>query len=208
MNNEHLFKPCTKCGGSGEYRSRSGSGRVGTCFACRGFGRSFKNAAAKREYYALKEAKAESYVKSNAKWLVTVAFYYAATKDPIAYSVVHRAKRGVAPTPKMLACVYRGVIRLLTKLAAPPEVIAPVVEGTGVLVEGEVLSVKWRENPWGGGLKMLVKETRGFKVWGSVPSAISEVERGAVVRFVANVEASNDDECFGFFKRPRKAVVV
>lgn len=202
-----FFKPCTKCGGSGEYVSRRGNS--GTCFACRGYGRSFKNAASKRSYYAAKKLATKTYLAENGKWLVGVAFYYAATRNPIARSILNWAKRGKAPTEKMLVAVYKGTVRTLIKLAAPPEILVPVVEGKGISVEGEVISVKERETRYGWTTKMLVKDERGFKVWGTVPKSVrEEVERGSRVTFIANVKVSEDDESFGFFSRPRKAELL
>ncbi|HUV10810.1 MAG TPA: hypothetical protein VMX12_07500 [Acidimicrobiia bacterium] len=120
-------------------------------------------------------------------------------------------------------------IALVFKLAAEAKVRAaereafeaasiPVIEGNGIEISGEVLSVKWRDDAFGGSLKMLVLDDRLFKVWGSVPAAIKHVilgdgewrglERGDRVAFVANVERSNDDESFGFFKRPRRASIL
>jgi hypothetical protein len=96
----------------------------------------------------------------------------------------------------------------------------PVVEGT-IQIEGEVVSTKWQENAYGGRAVMTVKDDRGFLVWGSVPSALDFIDepgsepgdpgfqralgRGDRVRFTATVTASDRDECFGFFKRPRNA---
>ena len=61
---------------------------------------------------------------------------------------------------------------------------------------------------------------RAFKLWGSVPQAVSDArwdyerEHGvwpkdviANVSFTARVERSRDDEAFGFFKRPTKVEV-
>lgn len=81
----------------------------------------------------------------------------------------------------------------------------PVVEGKGVVVTGKVLTTKWQQGYYDSVLKMLVLDDRGFKVWGTVPSAL-EVERQDRVSFTANIEVSDDDETFGFFKRPRLAV--
>ena len=83
-----------------------------------------------------------------------------------------------------------------------------VPEGRQV-VTGEVLSTKWVENDFGGSTKMLVKDDRGFKVWGTVPSAIVfDVEKGSRVSFTATLKRSDDDECFGFSSRPTKAEVL
>ena len=72
-----------------------------------------------------------------------------------------------------------------------------------VTIIGTIVSVKYDAN-W---MKynMLVKDNRGFKVWGSVPSKIDADEaKGGTVTFDAKVTQSNKDEYFGFFKRPTK----
>lgn len=84
---------------------------------------------------------------------------------------------------------------------------APVIEGR-IQVTGRVLTTKDVESQFGWTTKMLVFDDRGFKVWGTVPSSISAVQRGARVRFLATVEKSKDDETFGFYSRPTKAEVV
>jgi hypothetical protein len=84
----------------------------------------------------------------------------------------------------------------------------PVITGQGIAIQGEVISTKWQENDFGGRLVMTVKDDRGFLVWGSVPRAIDNVEKGERVSFTANVEASDRDESFGFFKRPRAAAIL
>lgn len=74
-------------------------------------------------------------------------------------------------------------------------------------------------------LKMVVKDDRGFKVYGTVPQAIIdeavprphslgaqvwdyEVLKGQRITFSATVQASDDDDKFGFFKRPTKAALA
>lgn len=92
-------------------------------------------------------------------------------------------------------------------LALPP---MPVPEGNGLAIEGIVLATRWDDGYYGSTYKMLVEVTvEGgvYRLWGSVPAAI-DPDKGDVVRFVANVERSSDDEAFGFYKRPRKAEVV
>lgn len=95
--------------------------------------------------------------------------------------------------------------------AEPVEIKVPVVVGK-VQITGKVLSTKWVENDFGGSLKMLVRDDRGFKVWGTVPAALipnSDVNPvGQEVIFSATVEASRDDDSFGFFKRPTKASYI
>lgn len=87
---------------------------------------------------------------------------------------------------------------------------SPVVEGRQEIT-GKVVSVKAKEDPYSysGGIvwKMTVKDDRGFKVWGTVPSTI-DPEQGDRVTFTATVSASKDDNAFGFFKRPTKAAMI
>jgi hypothetical protein len=73
-----------------------------------------------------------------------------------------------------------------------------------VVITGEIVSSKAVESYYGTQYKMLVKDDRGFKVWGTVPSAICGT-KGNRVEFTATVEPSKDDEYFGFYKRPTKA---
>lgn len=89
--------------------------------------------------------------------------------------------------------------------AQPPA--APVPTGK-LVVEGEILSTKWQDNDFGGGsLKMLVQHADGWKVWGTKPAAL-DAGVGDRVRFTATVNPSEDDQHFGFFKRPTKAEVL
>ena len=86
----------------------------------------------------------------------------------------------------------------------------PCPTGRGTIT-GEVISRKWKDTPFGDQLKMLVLDDRGFKVWGSVPGRLSGddgVQRGDRITFVAEVTQSDDDELFGFFKRPTKAEIL
>lgn len=70
--------------------------------------------------------------------------------------------------------------------------------------EGTVLGTKWQEDFYGGSLKMLFRDDRGFKLWGTVPSGL-DAGKGDTIRFDAAASVSNDDPCFGFYKRPTKA---
>jgi hypothetical protein len=102
--------------------------------------------------------------------------------------------------------------RLAEERAKCNPIPADVLEGRATIA-GEVVSAKVQEGYYGSTYKMLVKDDRGFKVWGTVPASIDEavyngrLEDGATIRveFVATVEASDDDDTFGFFKRPSKA---
>lgn len=91
----------------------------------------------------------------------------------------------------------------------------PVPVGKGIEIEGTIVSTKWVDNDYGGSVKMLVKDDRGFKVYGTMPKALDATfnernehvaaGRGDRIKFSATVEASRDDVAFGFFKYPRKA---
>lgn len=114
--------------------------------------------------------------------------------------------------------------QLLDRIERAPEIAAekaaakalemanakPVPRSEGrVLVKGEVLSIKEQELMYGVQIRMLVKSEDGFKLFGSVPSAIlDKVERGSVVEFNASIKPSDDDKFFGFFSRPSKAKVI
>lgn len=88
--------------------------------------------------------------------------------------------------------------------AAEALTASPVVAGR-IEILGEVQSVKLRSNAYGERLVMVVRDERGFKVWGTVPASLDPV-KGSRVAFTATVEASETDPTFGFFKRPSKAV--
>jgi len=80
-------------------------------------------------------------------------------------------------------------------------------------IAGEVLMVKLYENYYGSTYKMIVRDVKGFKVFGSVPKVDdnddnSYIEKGDIVEFMCKVKKSPDDEKFGFFTRPTKAVLV
>lgn len=88
--------------------------------------------------------------------------------------------------------------------AANATEMPPLVEGK-VMMTGEILSIKEHFSEFGACWKMIVKLTDGNKVWGTVPSAISDAEVGDTVTFLATVTKSDKDDHFGFFKRPTKA---
>lgn len=147
--------------------------------------------------------------------------------------VLRRIERWGDVSERTIEAVRRGMVRdpeiRAKRLAEKAEVKAsgtPVPERRLVIV-GEVLSVKWKDSHYGGAYKMLVKDDRGFKVWGTRPDSLAGdhghfmvedgtdefasragVEVGDRIRFTAATEPSHDDEFFGFFKRPTKAEIV
>lgn len=77
-----------------------------------------------------------------------------------------------------------------------------------VVVEGEVVAIKIQESMYGITEKMLVKNQAGWTVWSTIPKAVSDVEKGAVVKFTATLTPSSDDRTFAFAKRPSKASII
>jgi hypothetical protein len=69
-------------------------------------------------------------------------------------------------------------------------------------VTGTVLTTKWSDGVYGRVLKMMVKAEGGYTLWGTVPSALGEVEKGSVITFKATIEPSEKDPKHGFFSRP------
>jgi hypothetical protein len=76
-------------------------------------------------------------------------------------------------------------------------------------VIGVVLKTDMKENDFGYRKVMTVLDDRGFKVWGTVPKAISEALKvGDRVQFTAALTPTERDATFAFFKSPSKATVL
>lgn len=88
----------------------------------------------------------------------------------------------------------------------------PALEEGRYTIEGVVVSTKAKDSMYGTQYKMLVEMESGNRVWGTIPRSIDDEvwgTRGTVtVRFDAAVERSQDDDHFGFFKKPTKSAVV
>lgn len=56
--------------------------------------------------------------------------------------------------------------------------------------------------------KVVLKDRDGRKFYGTLPSSISDAQRGDEVSVVATVTPSGDDPLFGFFKRPTKGQIT
>lgn len=93
--------------------------------------------------------------------------------------------------------------REVERLAAKP---VPTTEDR-VIVKGKVLSIKENFGRFGG-YKMLIEHADGYKLYGSLPKALSDVEKGDTVEFLATIKISDRDDRFGFFNRPTKARIV
>ena len=84
----------------------------------------------------------------------------------------------------------------------------PLEEGRREIM-GDVISTKWQDSDFGGGMKMLVREPNGNKIWGTVPAAIDTPDLvDETVIFTATVKRSGNDEHFGFFSRPSAARIL
>lgn len=88
-----------------------------------------------------------------------------------------------------------------------------VPEGKGLEVTGVIISTRYQDSKYAYGvseLKMLVQDDRGFRVWGTMPTSLENdgADRQSRIKFTANLEPSDDDPKFGFFKKPRKAEII
>jgi hypothetical protein len=117
-----------------------------------------------------------------------------------------------APQIKYVFTLQARVARKAEWDAAEAEInwIDVPVSSKRVTVSGEVLTIKWQENDYGGSLKMLLRvdtDEGSYKLWGTVAAAI-DPKRGDLVTFDARVERSRDDSKFGFYNRPTKASIT
>lgn len=93
----------------------------------------------------------------------------------------------------------------------------PCPEGR-VEIKAEVIKTEYRQTDFGETLKMLVKATEGYLLWGTVPRSLEifndqegvqrGLKRGDKIRFRATIQPSDQDEKFGFFKRPSNAELI
>ena len=117
-------------------------------------------------------------------------------------------------SPRQVELVFKLAAEAAERAATPAEPekpLVPVVEGVQTIT-GTILGLKYQEGFYGTTRKMLAEvEAEGgvFKLWGTIPKALnnggdSEL-KGRRFSLIAEVEASRDDESFGFFSRPRQA---
>lgn len=217
-----IWQDCWKCGGTGYISAYAGI-YEGVCFGCDGSRGKYttqrkldRNAKARERYAAKKEAERIERLAQNeaeeaqARSRVdrTREQFVAANPDIEAALAVltgdfgrdlrERLEEFGALTERQT----EAALRIAAEMATEPTP-TPVIEGR-IEITGKVATTKWVDNAYGGALKMLVTDDRGFKVWGTVPNALG-VERGDRVTFTATVTASGDDETFGWYSRPSKA---
>ena len=122
-------------------------------------------------------------------------------------------------SPKQTDIVRKSLARAKERLATKAEREAqwkaeaadlPPVPETDERIDivAEILSTKEVEGMYGWQTKALYKTDAGYKLWGSVPSKISEAKKGDRVQFSAKVSRSEDDPSFGFISRPTKAKII
>lgn len=139
------------------------------------------------------------------------------SRDSFIADVARRGRQYGGATDRQIAAVVRAHAKGLEWEAEKARREALEAEAESCpegkhTITGTILSSDYRENTfsyYGEQIpKMLVRDDRGFKVWGTVPSVLMRVglpEKGERVTFTATIEPSDDDRVFGFFKRPSKA---
>lgn len=235
---KNVREECGRCGGSGSVswgadvkgvvRTRTRTGVFGhkvverVCFTCNGVGfkmrsqanidRCARNAERKAaQFVAEVAAKAAADAAAWVTWTTehadVVSFLDAARAgEPgsFVFDMKWMVENRQALSERQVAAI-RGMAE---RKAADAAVSAPVIEGR-IVVTGEVLTTKVQDSVYGTTVKMLVRDDRGFKVWGTVPSALlGEDVKGKRVTFTATVRVSDNDETFGFYQRPTKAALV
>ena len=241
---EEYIKACRKCGGSGQHWAQHIDN--GACFRCGGCGEeprvrprtlhqlelaaaSLARAEAKKEAervakIAERDAKIALYASQGNEEVI--AALHLDTDEDLGNDFLETMRSKLykfgSLTENQTAAIRRGLHPEMN------EGKTPVLTGR-VVITGTVRSTKSYDNDYGTAYKMLVEDNRGFKVFGSIPSALwDEVEFlgsyrknswgetdgvmqklvGMEITFTATVEESRDDKSFGIFKRPAKASIV
>ena len=137
------------------------------------------------------------------------------TANPIARDMVSKVERFGPLTERQVSFLIKLHAETLEKVRAVEQGdIAPCPSGRQEIT-GTILSAKQVLDEFASSryhtaykTKILVQDDRGFRVYGSMPSALSTPEgdlKGKRVRFTAAVEPKKEDPTFGFFLRPSKA---
>jgi hypothetical protein len=212
-----VWSSCGRCGGAGYFNCFSHI-HQGKCFACGG---------AKGRYVPLQRVAASARKAAKAAAKAAIERHEAPRRAARAARAFLKAHKGLAVALRTDSNIGRSFARQLArkgflsgrqvevahevaaKIAARAEIAEVEVPEGRQQVEGKVVSVKETVTQFGITDKMLVEVMHDgcrFKVFGTVPRAISSVERGDSVRFVATLQPK--ERGFGFFSRPSKAEVV
>ncbi len=127
-------------------------------------------------------------------------------------SIEQKLMRYGTLSERQVEAVRKGIVKSAefeARKAAEAKTATPVIEGR-IVITGEVVSLKEVDSNYGTTTKMVVKDDRGFRVYGTVPASIDSIDgeflrKGHRVTFTATVKASEKDPTFGFYSRPTKA---
>tara|TARA_R110000751_G_scaffold28858_1_gene74922 strand:- start:139 stop:420 length:282 start_codon:yes stop_codon:yes gene_type:complete len=84
-----------------------------------------------------------------------------------------------------------------------------------VEITGEIINTRWYDGDYGEVLQCTIRDDRGFKVYGSVPTVIVDYAssedlelKGQRIRLTGTVKPSYNDPQFGYYKRPAKSQLI
>ena len=205
-------QPCTRCGGAGGFQHWPGY----TCYRCGGGG--YEERKYVKVYTAEKNARLDAALAAARDAFVAAhgdiidMAHEHASKNDFLDSVIRSVEEKWTMTDRQEEAIRSCVEQI--ELREAEEAKAADFPAGRMVVTGTVLGMKEVLNEWGGNLKMLVKDDRGFKVWSTVPSGLFKYDwtvdecHGMRVQFTATLEPSGDDPKFGFGSRPAKATVL
>jgi hypothetical protein len=177
------------------------------------FGRGQRDAELRRLIEAEYDVTSEqhiAYMRSLNEWAATAGG--SDYLDSIRFAVCERDSVSVKRVG-LLASVPQAYDRAVQeRLEAERSANEPAVEvpvtSERITIAGTVQRVKHVDSDYGLQVKMLVATDEGYRVWGTCPAALGDVEAGDRVQFAAKIERSRDDVTFGFYSRPTKAVLI
>lgn len=137
------------------------------------------------------------------------------SKNAFVQDLLNQIEKRGSLSPNQVSAVYNA----LDREKAEAETIAEDCPNSRCEIIGVIISFKEHETAFGTSRKMLVRDDRGFKVYGSsieyshlcdlyniddsnVASSMS-IRIGDRVSFKATITRSDKDSKFGFFKRPK-----
>lgn len=203
---------CTHCGSalkSGSlYRHTSGELVVigNTCVSRLSFSTADEIQRAHREN-RIQQGKLRAIMNASYKWRIVGEFLQQnSDKSDIIADMLNKLAKYFSLSRRQISFARKLVREADERAATKAERDAKIADAADwedgrFEIEGEILSVKWKESHFGGSYKMLVELLDGRRCWGSVPSKL-DADRGDVVKFKATFSKSDDDSKFAFFKRP------
>lgn len=183
---DKVWETCGKCGGDkvvhwGNVSYSNGRGEARWCFDCDGQGGRYVLVSSIRAREARQRKATEQAAQRAAEFAAQAA----------AQEAVEQARKAAREAARQ----------------AERDAAEDVPTGREV-VTGEIVSIKEQQDQFkyyeAYITKMLVRDDRGFKVYGTMPANL-DAAPGDRVTFTANLKPSNDDPKFGFLSRPTKA---